>query len=291
LFIRINKLITKLIKFMTVYIGTAGVPLSCKGGSTLKGVECVSQLGLSAMEVEFVRGVRMGEKTANAIKFASEKFNIKLSVHAPYYINLASLEIKKLEDSKQRILTSARIGNIMGAEIIVVHAGFYMGRSSEKVYNIIKNSLAEIQEILNSENNKIIIGIETMGKQKQFGTLSEIINLTSDLENVLPVIDFAHIHARSGGGLKTQEDFSEIFNKIENSSGKIHLHSHLSGVFYTNGNERHHLTIDSKSPDYSLLAKEIIERKQNITVISESPNIEVDALKFKRMLQKQLNLV
>lgn len=267
-----------------IYIGTAGIPLTCKGKSTTEGVECVSKLGLGAMEVEFVRGVRMSKDAAEKVRNAADKIKIELSVHTPYYINLASLEKEKIVASKQRILASARIGNLMNAKIIVIHAGFYMSRSKEETYKIIKNSLAEIREILDSENNPVILGIETMGKQKQFGTLEESINLSRDIEKTQPVVDFAHLHARSNGGLKTQDDFAEIFNKIEDSIGKIHLHSHFSGIFYTNGNERYHLPIDSNEPDYLLLAKEIIERKQDITLISESPNLEVDALKFNKTL-------
>ena len=271
-----------------IYIGTAGIPLRCKGRSTREGVECVSNIGLEAMEVEFVRGVRMKEHFAKKVKLASDKFDIRLSVHAPYYINLASNEKEKLEASKKRILASARIGNLMNARIIVIHPGFYMENTKEETYETMENSLSEIREILDSENNNIILGIETMGRQKQFGTLNEVINLSLDIEKTLPVIDFGHIHARGSGCLKTQDDFAEIFNKIEDVIGKIHLHSHLSGVFYKGGNERHHLPIDSNEPDYSLLAREIAERKGDITVISESPNIEADALKFKEMVEKEI---
>ena len=269
-----------------IYIGTAGIPAVCKGKLTREGIECVSRMGLGAMEVEFVRGVRMGEGAARKVKIAADKFNTRLSAHAPYFINLASPEKEKIAASEKRILASARIGNLMSAKIIVIHAGFYMERGKAETYKFIKNSLSKIREILEQENNDIIIGIETMGRQKQFGTLDEAINLSTELGKTQPVIDFGHIHAHGNGCLKTQDDFAEIFNKIEDSLGKIHLHSHLSGIFYENGNEKHHLTIDSKEPDYSLLAREIVERKQNITLISESPNIEVDALKFKEMIEE-----
>jgi deoxyribonuclease-4 len=267
-----------------IYVGTAGIPLGCKGKSTADGVFCVSRLGLSAMEVEFVRGVKMSDDAAKKVKITSEKFNVKLSVHAPYYVNLSSPEKEKVEASKERILKSARLGNLMNAGIVVIHAGFYMENSRERAYELIKNSLAEVREILDSENNGIILGIETMGRQKQFGTLDEAVNLSLEVEKTQPVIDFGHIHARGSGCLKTQDDFSKIFNKIEDTLGKIHVHSHLSGIYYKNGNEKYHLTIDSKEPDYTLLAKEITERKQDITLISESPNIEFDALKFKNYL-------
>jgi len=108
---------------MSLLFGTAGTPHSSGGTDSISGIKRVHELGLGCMELEFVRGVKMGEKTAAAVYDISQQIGIKLSVHAPYYINL-NAEGETLEASKERILDSARIGNICGAKSVVIHAGF-----------------------------------------------------------------------------------------------------------------------------------------------------------------------
>ena len=266
------------------YIGTAGVPIQCNERGSEGGIKCVSKLNLDAMEIQFVRGVRMNQETAKNAGKVAKDLNVKLSVHAPYFINLASRDKEKIKASKERILNSARIGNLLGARVVVFHPGFYTGRSQEKAYTLMKESINEIRDILDHENNRILLGPETMGRQKQFGTVDELVKLCSEIEGTLPVIDFAHVHARGNGCLKKQEDFARVLNKVEDKLGEVHHHMHITGIFYVNGNEKHHITIDNKEPDFSLLARELLERDTNATIISESPNIETDALKLKKML-------
>lgn len=268
-----------------MHIGTAGIPLQCKDGSTLEGVECVHRLGLDAMEVQFVRGVNMKPETAEEVGIKARELDVKLSIHAPYYINLASHEKQKIAASKKRILDSAVLAGLMGARVVVFHPGYYGKRSREETAELVAAALLEIRGKLREEKVNVLLGPETTGRQKQYGSLEEILELCRQVEDTIPVLDFGHLHARGDGALKSRKDFAEILDRVENQFGKkFHFHIHMAGNYYTKGNERHHLTIDHKEPDYSLLAKELVERKTNATIISESPNIEIDALEFKRML-------
>ncbi len=152
-----------------------------------------------------------------------------------------------------------------------------MEQPPEQTYNIIKSALQEFTSTTK-------LGIETMGRQKQFGTLEEVAHLTEDCENIAPVIDFAHIHARTNGGIKTKDDFKKILDKFDNLNINP-IHCHMTGIKYENGNEKHHLPITSNEPDFRHLAALINENNYNMTIISESPLLEQDALLFKSWLK------
>jgi deoxyribonuclease-4 len=168
--------------------GTAGTPISSKGNGSISGIKQVHELKLGCMELEFVRGVKMGERTARNVGEVAKQLDIRLSVHAPYYINL-NAEGETLVNSKERILNSARIGHVCGAKSVVIHAGFCKG-SRKEVYGKIRKELIDIQEILKNEGVDITLRIETMGRSSQFGTLEEVLDIT-EVEGVLPCIDFS----------------------------------------------------------------------------------------------------
>jgi deoxyribonuclease-4 len=260
--------------FKGIKVGTAGIPISCPGSSA-DGIRFVKKLGLQAMEVEFVRGVKMLNKTADTLRVAKEETGIELSVHAPYYINLASHERIKITASKKRILDSMERAQHMGAWIVVVHPGYYGKHSKEKTYELIKK---ECENILSKHKGDVILGLETTAKQKVFGTLDEIMQLCKEVHGCAPVIDFAHIFARTGS-----IDYGEILDKVKQVKN---LHSHFSNMKKTKKGTYAdiHMPIDH-APDLKPLVKELLKRKRNITMISESPNIEKDALKVKRMFE------
>ncbi|RLF89111.1 endonuclease IV [Thermococci archaeon] len=274
-----------------IWIGPAGIPLSCKGMGIKRGIECVREKGLSAMEVQFVRGVTVKrEEVGKEIYEKSKEERVRLSVHAPYYINLASDDEKVIEKSKERIKSSCLAAHWMGASPVVVHAGYYSKRLGKKgTYSLIRKSLSEVLEDLNSSGiTDVKIGIETMGKQKSFGTLDEVISLSSELEGVVPVIDFAHIHSRTNGGIRSREDYSSILDKLEEVLEEgVAGHIHFTCVEYSKGNERRHLTLEAKEPDFSPLAEELSSRDGDFVLISESPILEEDALKMKEEILKR----
>jgi deoxyribonuclease-4 len=267
-----------------IYFGTAGIPRSSKESSTESGLDRIEELGLDSLEIEFVRGVKMGADTARAVKKRAQEKKIKLSVHAPYFINLNSAEEGKRLASQERILSSARIGYLCGAESVIFHPGFY-GKNPEKAFEIIKKSLKEIRSILKSERNPIILRPETMGKKSQFGSLTEIINLSQEIENVQPCLDFSHLHARDGKW-NCYEEFYKIIRKVERSLGKEaikNVHIHISGIDYTDKGEKVHLNLKESDFRYDEWIQVLKDCSVEGTVICESPNLELDALMLKRL--------
>ncbi len=269
--------------------GTAGIPLSSKGSATAEGIASVKKLGLGAMELEFVRGVNITKEKAPEVRKSAEKNNIVLTCHAPYYINLNSTENAKLKASIYRILNSARIANLCGAWSVCFHPGFYQKSIKEEAYNRVKISIKEIVQKLKSENNNIWIRPETTGKETQFGNLDEILDLSSELENVMPCIDFAHFHARTNGKYNSYREFSEILEKVEKKLGRKgleNMHIHITGIAYSEKGEKNHLNLKESDLKYLELIKALKDFKVKGVIISESPNIEGDAILIKKIYEK-----
>jgi len=269
--------------------GTAGIPWKYKGSTTADSMSGVKKLGLGAMELEFVRSVNISKEKAPEVKKSAQENNIVLTCHAPYYINLNSLEIPKLKASIYRILNSARIANLCGAWSVCFHPGFYQKSTKEEAYNRVKNSLKELIQKIKKENNNIWIRPETTGKESQFGNLDEILKLSQEFDNVMPCIDFAHFHARTKGKYNSYKEFSEILEKIEKTLGKKgleNMHIHITGIAYGEKGEKHHLNLKESDLKYKELIKALKDFKVKGVAISESPNIEGDALLVKDIFEK-----
>lgn len=267
---------------MSLLFGTAGTPLSSKGTDSISGIRRVHELGLGCMELEFVRGVKMGEKTARAVHEVAKQLDIRLSVHAPYYINL-NAEGETLEASKQRIMNSARIGAICGAKSVVIHAGFIQKFPREAVYERIKEAIIDIMDKLKSEGVGITLRIETMGRGSQFGSLEEALAIT-EVDGVLPCIDFSHLHA-VGGKNNSREEFASILSRVEDKLGRQGLddmHIHVSGIEYSDKGEKNHLVFSESDFKYKELAQAFSDFDVKGLVICESPNLEEDAQVLKR---------
>jgi deoxyribonuclease-4 len=232
------------------------------------------------MEIEFVQGVRMGEGGAHLVADVATRKGVKLSAHAPYFINLNAHEPEKIRASQDRILQTARIASICGAESITFHAAFYLGDSAEKVYNTVKKYLDEILNQLKRENNRVWLRPETMGKLSQFGTMEEMLNLCTELEGLGICIDFAHWHARTGG-FNSYREFASILLQIEEKLGRTaldNMHIHVSGIAYGGKGEIKHLNLKESDFQYAELLKALKDYKAKGIVICESPNLEEDAL-------------
>ena len=276
---------------MGLLFGTAGTPRSSRGTDSISGIKRVHELGLGCMELEFVRGVKMGEKTARAVREIAEGLDIRLSVHAPYFINL-NAEGEKLVASKKRIIDSARIGNICGAKSVVIHAGFIQKYPRDSVYERIKKALIEIRDKLKSEGVNITLRVETMGRLSQFGTLDEALSIT-EVDGVLPCIDFSHLHAVSGKN-NSHDEFASILSHIEEKLGRKGLddmHIHVSGIDYSEKGERSHLVFAESDFKYKELVQAFVEFDIKGMVICESPNLEEDALVLKREYEKIMQVM
>src|SRR3989344_273808 len=261
--------------------GTAGIPLSTNPRNTADGIRHVKKLGLGNMELEFVHSVNITREKSPEIRKIAEENNIILTCHAPYFINLNSLEKAKIKASIDRILNSARILNLCGGYSVAFHAGFYMGQDPKKVYDAIKHNLKEITSALKKENNNIWIRPETTGKETQFGNVDEILQLSQELDNVMPCIDFAHFHARTNGKYNTYDEFASILEVVEKKLGKKgleNMHIHVTGIAYGPKGEKNHLNLTESDLKYQELLKVLKDFNVKGVAISESPNIEGDAL-------------
>lgn len=259
---------------MEIRIGTAGIPISAPKGGTALGVKQVRALGLDALEVQFVRGVKMGLDTAREVGELAKSLDVALSVHAPYYVNLCSAE--KGAASKKRILDSCLRAEKMGAGPVVFHPGYYSG---EKSYAMVRDACRDM-----ARKTSATLGLETTGKVSQFGTLEEILEICSEVRNCVPVVDYSHLYARAAGTV----NYEDVFKKIR-TAGFRHLHCHVSCVRWSRapsggGNELAHLPWDAREPDLDKLMALIREQKTGFTLVSESPNLETDALRMKKAL-------
>ena len=249
-------------------------PAGSSGLGNLKGVDRCAELGLECMEVEFTYGVRMDLKSARAVgKLAQEK-GIRLSVHAPYYVNLASEEKDKLAASKKRILDSCQRAHHMRARNVTFHAGFYQTRTAAQTYARIEKAMIGLQKQIARRKWQVTLCPEVTGKPSQFGSLEELLRLKKETGCGITV-DFSHLYARHQGDI----DYGRILRKLPKK-----FHAHFSGIEYGPKGEKKHIRA---TPEFfEPLARELVCRNPNITIICESPRPYVDAVMMKKVIKQ-----
>jgi deoxyribonuclease IV len=269
--------------------GTAGIPTSTEERSTLNGIKQIKKLNLGAMEMEFVQSVNISEEKAPEVKKAAQENDVILTCHGQYFINLNAVEKAKIEASKQRIFKAAKIADLCGAFSMTFHPAFYLGQEKNLVYEKVKVQLKDVVKQVQNAGHKIWVRPETTGKGAQFGDIDELLKLSTEIEQVMPCIDFAHLHARSGGKYNTPAEFKEILEKVEKMLGKEglqNMHIHMSGIAYSEKGEKNHLILEESDFKYKDLLKVWKEFKIKGVVINESPNIEEDALLMKKTFEE-----
>lgn len=274
-------------KINSLLFGTSGIPISTpdKGRSTQTGIQQVNKLSLDAMELEFVQSVNIKLEKAPAVKKTAEESNVALTCHGQYFINLAAFEQDKIKASIQRILKAATVADACGGYSMTFHPAFYQKQDPQKVYDTVKKHMKDVMQQVSDANLNIWIRPETTGKPTQFGDLKELCNLSAEFDQVLPCIDFAHLHARTGGKLNTKNEFHEMLSFYEKTLGKTalkNMHIHLAGINYTDKGERNHLPLQESDMNYKDLLKTLHEFGCAGVLICESPNIEKDALLLKK---------
>lgn len=266
-----------LFKFDKLNFITAGMPIRTGKGSYPQAFDVLKEMNLDGMELEFVHGVRMSDDNRIFVKEMAKNFVI--TAHGPFYINLNSKEEEKIEASVQRIIDTAAVAAQAGAFSITYHAAFYMGGDKETVFEQVKTQTKRIIDILENEKIKVWVRPETTGKATQWGDIDEIINLSKEFEQVLPCVDFSHLHARSAGEYNTYDEFSKVLEKMGNNIGQYVLenfHGHLAGIEYTAKGEKQHLNLENSDMNYKDLIKVMKEFGVKGALVCESPNIEDD---------------
>ena len=244
--------------------------------------EYLASMGLNGYEIECGRGVRIAEKTYRLLPDIAKEHGIYVSLHTPYFISLSSENEETRLKSVGYILESARAAKQLGVEKIVVHSGSCAKMTREAALELAKDTLKRAQAALAEEGlDSVRICPETMGKINQLGTLEEVIELCKICDSFLPCVDFGHLNARTLGGIKTEADYKEILDKIENGLGFERLksfHVHFSKIMYTAGGEKMHLTFEDNQygPDFRPLMEQIAKRGLEPSIICESAGTQAE---------------
>ena len=268
--------------------GTVGSPSATpkKPGGSVGGIQYTREIGLDALELAWVQGVRVSETTCQAIRDTAEENDVALSVHAPYYINLNCDEEKWLRLRKY-LIDEAYFGNLAGATDIVFHPGTYFGRSVEEVLEVVIPRLQGCQDEVRASGNPVILRPETMGKSAVIGSLEDSLALARAVPGVIPCIDFAHLHARPGdGSMNTYQEWMLVLDSYRQALGEKsmeNLHIHLSGINYGLKGEKNHLILEEADFDFKALMQALADSGAKGRIMCESPVMEVDALKFREL--------
>jgi len=282
---------------MSVKLGPAGVPLSCKGRTIVEGMDDIISLGLETMEVQTVRMVapQHFEQYWQAGVLAY-KADFEMNIHGPYYSELLGDRLQR-NRSLAKIEAALQAAKTINARHVTLHAGHYgdMSRgqaANEQVASVFKGIVQRIRDIWNDDEDiypvfpwlkdgtPAKIGVETSGRQELWGSLEEVLEVVNHVEGTIPVLNLAHIHARGHGRLRTSEDYGELFDQVRETIGTKQFYCHFSGVEHRMGNAMHYTQIKKSDLNFEPLAEFIIEEGAwlDMTLISDSPLLEHDAM-------------
>lgn len=263
--------------------------------SSLQMPAFLADMGLTAFEYQCTRGVRISQRLAEQLGDEAAKHDIALSIHAPYYINLASPDPKILAGSREHLLKSIQAGIWMGALRVVFHTG---GAAKVEREEALKQAAGIILEVLETAEdrfgpNKVQLAPETMGKQNQLGNLEEVLKLCTCSDRLVPAIDFGHLNALRQGELNNSAEMGKVLDAVEAKLGSRRagaIHIHFSPVEFTKAGEKRHWTLLNPEfgPDFVHLAGHLAARKLTPTVICESAGRQAeDALAYKEIYEQE----
>ncbi|RZF22996.1 hypothetical protein DAY19_04285 [Halobacteriovorax vibrionivorans] len=264
--------------------GTAGVPNStAKKNNPVEGVRRIHELGLDCMQLEFAHGVRMKEEVSSNLRKVSYELGVPLTSHGPYYINLNAREQDKIDSSVERIIQTAKISDLCGAESMTFHAAFYMKDSPYDVFDLVEKSMNVIEERLSRLDIEIELRPELTGKTSQFGSLEELINLTKNVDSCRPCMDFSHLFARTNQ-YNSEEEFDMVIGKLKEELSEEaiqNMHIHISGISTNSKGDLKHLNLEQSDFNWKALLKSLKKNGCGGYMICNSPNLEEDALMLK----------
>ena len=279
---------------MSAQFGPAGNAQSFPYKSSADAPRWLAGLGLDCYEYQCGKGVHVGEETARKIGAAAHDAGIVLSIHAPYFINLANPDPDSLNKTIGYVTQSCLVAVQMGAQRIVIHSGALMKRSRSEALAIARQSLRAVLDACDEAGfGNLTLCPETMGKINQLGDLDEVLELCTLDERLVPCVDFGHLYARSLGALEGEEACERMLDRMEAVLGPeraARFHSHFSRIEFTpNGGEKCHRTFDDHGgygPDWAPLAAAVARRGWSPTFICESAGTQAeDAVTMKRIYQ------
>lgn len=263
--------------------------------SSVDAPKWLYSIGLSAYEYQCNKGVNISKEKAKQIGDEAKRYDIRVSIHAPYYINFGSQEDEKLQKSKEYIYECVEVAKEMNAERIVFHPGSCAKVDRNLAFETTKKAIAEVVEVVKSMDvHNLYLCPETMGKKNNLGSVDEIIEICKIDDMLMPTIDFGHINAFTGGSLKTRDDFLDLLKRFINDLGfdrMKHFHSHFSRIEYTLQGEKKHWNYEDKEyePDFEPLAQALVELNLEPVIICESKDyMAEDALVLKSIYNEIL---
>lgn len=272
-----------------LHFAVAGVPYSTpKPGGTVEGLKHAHSLGITAMEMEWVQQVPKNPERMLEIRETATKLGMYLTCHAPYYVNLNSPEKEKLEASKKRVLLALQMGELAGLHSVCVHPAFYLGMTPDKAFENVRRAVDDIMKHKNKLFPHVNLGLETMGKPTQFGTLEEVLRISKEFD-IYPTVDPAHMHARTNGLVNSAKEWHEMFDAYESHLGTgalKHVHMHFSGIAYGPKGEKHHLPLQESDAKWKDFLKVLKDRKVEGVVVCESPLLESDTVLMQKTYKK-----
>lgn len=255
--------------------------------STMEAFGWLREMGLDAYEYQAGNGLRTSEATLKALGKKAAEHGILMSLHTPYFISLSGIEEEKRLKSLDYIRDSIKAAELLGADRIVIHSGSAAKITREEAMALARDTLERVAE--DNKNTSVKLGLETMGKINQLGTLDEVIELCKTAPCYVPVVDFGHLNAREQGGLFPNADaYKRVFDRIGEELGDDiakNIHCHFSKIEYTAAGEKKHLTFADTEfgPVFEPLAEVIVKYDLAPRIICESAGTQAeDAFYMKR---------
>ena len=284
---------------MSLKLGPAGVPLSCKGRTIVEGMDDITVLGLDAMEVQTVSTIQPQHFDQYwQAGILSWKSDFEMNMHGPYYAELLGSK-RERNRTLSKMETSLQAGKIINARHLTFHVGPYGEydpgtEANEQVANVMAGVVERVREVWGDEEEEeeysafpwvhesepSLVGVETSGRQELWGTVEEVLEVCNHVEGTVPVLNMGHIHARGHGRLRTSEDYAELFDQARETYGGSTFYCHFAGVEHRMGNALHYTQIKKSDLKFEPFAEYLAEEGDwmDITIISDSPLLEHDAM-------------
>ncbi|MFW9787447.1 MAG: TIM barrel protein [Candidatus Thorarchaeota archaeon] len=273
-----------------ILFGTAGYPSEARG-NVKRVFQILKETGLDALEYAAVHGLRTKEEKAKLIGDLARETGISMSLHAAYYISIASKTQRIREASKERLVKALRFAPSMNVKRIVFHPGYLGGLSNKEAHVVIRDALQAVWETAGDQGEGVLLAPETAGKLSAYGSVDQIIRLCQEVDGCIPTIDWAHLYARSQGELNDKAGFLKVLTHVEEELGDLFLdnmHFHISGITFTEKGEAAHRPLgDEWGPDILPLIEVTRECGYRPTFISESTNPLQGAL-YAKFLYEEL---
>jgi len=271
---------------MDIRFGLAGIPLSTNKDSIIEGLENINKLDLNALEIQLIRDIGESLENAEKVKSLAKKLDIDLYVHAPYYTNLAG-EPDEVGKSMENLKWAGKVAQELGAGTVCINLGVYGENTKQDALDRVLENVKNLKEWYDENGITVKIGLEPSGNQKVFGSLDEILAICEKVPGTVPILNFANIHARENGRLKTKQDFQDIFDRTSEVTKSDTFYTQFSGVDHENGNKLIVRPIEKSELQFEHLGKCILEHEDyNVTIISSSPLLEHDAEHMKDVVNR-----